>query len=143
MRLYRLLRCRMKPRFKKQVDGKAQIIVGILSEEEFSLYLERLSSSVRPTKVRELQKKIPGFDAFTKQPESLLIAEWNNGVLPHLSHRYRWAFVKWLDRDTNEVFRSYATQLSVTHNSYTCCVRIGFSYVTSFYCESQRKWKKV
>ena len=143
LRIHRRVNIRMNPRFCKSVTGTARIDVGFLSNNEYNLYLRQLSSSVRPSVVRERKLKIAGFHSYRKMRESIITASWKDSKFPHLSHKNHWFFTKWLNRGTNEVFRSYLTEFSIAHNSFTGSVRIMFNYDTAFYNERSQKWVQI
>ena len=142
-RTVRLLRNRMKPGFNKEVSGKARIVVGMLSYLEFDAYLERASCPIRPTKVRELSKKVYGLDSNHKCQAHTIIAEWMNGRTPEFPHKKDWAFVKYLDFDTNEIHRAWVLGFKFVYDTYNCTLRIEFSYTTEYFNEHYQEWKEA
>mmetsp|Transcript_31373 Transcript_31373/g.48679 ORF Transcript_31373/g.48679 Transcript_31373/m.48679 type:complete len:188 (-) Transcript_31373:71-634(-) len=142
-RMVRLISVRMQPGYKKKVDGKARMVVGQMSVEEFDTWVERLSCPNRPSNRKILKLQIPGFDAHHKMEEMIAVAEWKDGKLPYLTHKNHWNLVKFFDRDVFETYRSCLTEFSVVHNSHTCCVTVHFTYYTEFYSQHYRQWVKV
>ena len=79
--IFRLVRNRMKPYYKKAITGTSRMSVGHLTLKQFYCYLERLESSVRCSKIRESKFTLPACNSDNRVYASLLTCEWKNGAV--------------------------------------------------------------
>ena len=141
LRIFRLVRNRMKPYYAKTVNGTARMSVGHLTLNQFHVYLERLQSSAKCSKIRESFFTLPACNSDNKVYSSLVTCEWKDGKIPHLSHKNDWAFVKYFDRSTNELNRCYAYEFCITYNSNSGRINVHFKYVSEGYDVKDKKWR--
>lgn len=120
--IYRLVRNRMKPGFRKKIDGTTRMIVGCLTKQQFIIYIEGLQSSVKCSNISETSFKLPSLNSDYQMYESNVTCSWKNGNIPHLSHKNDWAYAKWYDDGATEVHRAFVIDFSLVYNTYSGCI---------------------
>lgn len=142
-RIERLAVLRMQPYFKKEITGRNRCIVGVCDLTEWEEYVRRKTALVQPSVFRRLKVKLPSFDDTFRLVKTTYKVEWNDGVIPPLSHKLVWWWFKWRDPDCEVVFRSFMKTFILSYNSFLDTVSIEFEYRTHFYDPESRIWRTI
>ena len=142
-RIYRRVRDRMKPGLAKNVKPNHKMGVAFLTVPQFFLYLERLSSSVKGSRIYKSSIYHPSLDCHHRLKDCVRKVFWKNGKFPHLSHKHDWAFIKWVDTDAKQIHRAYAINFGIVHNGHTGNLSVTIDYGVEFYNEAYKKWVKM
>jgi len=131
-----LFRC--LPLYKKEIDGRSKMWSAEVPLELWSVLQEEFKAQGAHVSEKKIKYPDHGFTRVEKQ----ITLSWNKGYLPKLANEFWW-FKKWIDPISFIQHRAYVKTFALVYNSWTCLLRVHFTYSTWIYNYVENKWEYV
>jgi hypothetical protein len=131
---------RCLPSFKKEINGNARMVVGVLEDEEWAEFSRRKMFGLPGRcSCRKVTFPTPQFLA----QDDVTTLQWRGSNLPPLHHAARWGKLKWILEGTSILMRASIADFALVRNGWTGIVRVHFTYRTETYDWPTGKWREI
>ena len=150
---------RCLPDYKKQVLLSSNLMVGMLTAEEWALFKMKYEKKQPTVTIRRKRRKKctknqnkfnvtkrrfnrPTFWGYVEEHHETLTWQGQKSI-PLLTEQTPWFRFKWKNEHTGCFYRAALEKLSISRSTMNGLVRVGFAYYTELYKPHRNKWEPV